>query len=118
MNASPARSRSAASGAADVLRRIFADLEYGLNFRMWDGSTLAVGREVVPVTVVFTSLAAFKRVLLNPQADAFAEAYCDGAIDFKGDLFEVMKVGDSLDSIEPGALRKLLLAFRIWKLSE
>lgn len=118
MIASSAKGRSAASEAADILRRVFADLEYGLNFRMWDGSTLAVGREVTPVTVVFTSLAAFKRVLLNPGADAFAEAYCDGALDFEGDLFEAMKVGDSFDEVELGAMRKLLLAFRIWKLSE
>lgn len=118
MNTSPSRSRSAASAAAEILRRIFGNLEYGLNFRMWDGSRLSVGREVAPVTVIFTSLATFKRVLLNPEADAFAEAYCDGAIDFEGDLFEAMRVGDSLDEIDLGVMQKLIYSLRIWKLSE
>ncbi len=118
MKTSPVKSRSAASGAAEILRHIFGDLEHGLHFRMWDGSALAVGREVLPVTVTFTSLDAFKRVLLNPQADGFAEAYCDGGIDFDGDLFEAMKVADSFDKVEMTMMQKFMFALRIWKLSE
>ncbi len=118
MRSSSAKNPSAASRAGDILRHIFGNLEYGLNFRMWDGSALAVGQEVLPVTVVFTSLASFKRVLLNPQADGFAEAYCDGEIEFEGDLFEGMKVADSLDKIQLTMTYKLTFALRIWKLSE
>ena len=118
MNTSTVKSRSAVSGAAEILREIFGDIEHGLQLRMWDGSAFSVGREVLPVTVTFTSLDSFKRVLLNPQADAFAEAYCDGDIELDGDLFEVMKVADSFDEIELTTMQKFMFALRIWKLSE
>lgn len=119
MKSFPAKKgRPAASHAGEILRRVFGDIEYGLHFRMWDGTVVAVGREVMPATVTFTSLASFKRVLLNPQADGFAEAYCDGALEFEGDLFEAMKVADSLDKVELTTTQKLLFALRIWNLSE
>ena len=118
MNTSTAQSRSAASGAADILRDVFGDMDFGLRFRMWDGATISVGREVLPVEITFPSLDSFKRVLLNPTADAFAEAYCDSVIDFEGDLFEAMKVADSFENIELTTMQKFKLALRIWKLSE
>ena len=112
------KSSSAASGAAGILRDVFSDLEYGLNFRLWDGTALSVGRIVLPLEITFPSLESFKRVLLNPTADAFAEAYCDSAIDFEGDLFEAMKVADSFEKIELTTMQKFKMALRIWKLSE
>lgn len=118
MQPTQVNSRSAASGAAEILRDIFGDIEHGLQLRMWDGSVFSVGREALPVTITFTSLEAFKRVLLNPQADAFAEAYCDGDLELDGDLFEAMKVADSFENIELTAMQKFKLALRIWKLSE
>ncbi len=118
MDTSTVNGRSAASGAAGILCDIFSDLDYGLRFRLWDGTTLSVGREVLPLEITFPSLDSFKRVLLNPTADAFAEAYCDSVIDFEGDLFEAMKVADSFENIELSAMQKFKLALRIWKLSE
>ena len=118
MDTSTAKHGSAASGAAGILRDVFADLDYGLNFRLWDGTTLSAGREVLPMEITFPSLDSFKRVLLNPTADAFAEAYCDSAIEFEGDLFEAMKVADSFEKIELTTMQKFKMALRIWKLSE
>lgn len=118
MKTTPAESSSSASGAAEILRDVFGDMDYGLNFRLWDGTTVSAGREVLPLEITFPSLESFKRVLLNPTADAFAEAYCDSAIDFEGDLFEAMKVADSFEKIELSTMRKFKLALRIWKLSE
>ncbi len=118
MNTTPANNSSSASAAAGILGDIFSGLDHGLSFRLWDGSTLTVGREVLPLVVAFPSLESFKRVLLNPTADAFAEAYCDSAIDFEGDLFEAMKVADSFEKIELTTIQKFMLALRIWKLQE
>ena len=56
--------------------------------------------------------------MLNPTADAFAEAYCDSVIDVEGDLFEVMKVADSMEEVEFTTMQKFKIALRIWKLSE
>ncbi len=118
MQQSSVKSRSSASGAAEILRQILGDIEHGLHLRLWDGSALSIGREVLPVTLTFTSLNAFKRVLLNPEANAFAEAYCDGEIEVDGDLFEAMKAADSFDTIELTTMQKFMFALRIWKLSE
>ena len=118
MDTSTAQNSSAASGAAGILRDVFSDLDYGLSFRLWDGTTLSVGREALAIEVAFPSLDAFKRVMLNPSADAFAEAYCDSVIDVEGDLFEVMKVADSMETVELGTIQKFKIALRIWKLSE
>ncbi len=118
MQQSSVKSRSSASGAAEILRQILGDIEHGLHFRLWDGSALTVGQEVLPVTLTFTSLNAFKRVLLNPEANTFAEAYCDGEIEVDGDLFEAMKAADSFDTIELTTMQKFMFALRIWKLSE
>ena len=118
MNTSMTKSSSAASGAAGILRDVFGDLDHGLRFRLWDGTALSVGREVLAIEVTFPSLDAFKRVMLNPSADAFAEAYCDSVIEVDGDLFEVMKVADSMERVEWKATQKFMIALRIWKLSE
>ena len=118
MDTSTAQNSSAASGAAGILRDVFGGLDHGLSFRLWDGTTLSVGREALAIEVTFPSLDAFKRVMLNPSADAFAEAYCDSVIDVEGDLFEVMKVADSMETVELGTIQKFKIALRIWKLSE
>ncbi|MCY4383385.1 MAG: hypothetical protein OXE44_09580 [Nitrospinae bacterium] len=118
MQSTHVKSRSAVSGAADILRDVFGDMDHGLRFRMWDGTTISVGREVLPLEITFPSLDSFKHILLNPTADAFAEAYCNSVIEFEGDLFEAMKVADSFENIELTAMQKFKLALRIWKLSE
>ena len=110
-DASPAK-------AAQILREIFASLDCGFSVRLWDGSEIRLGRQTLPVTVVVPSVKSFKRILLNPEAAEFAEGYSDGDIDIVGDLFEVMKVADSMDGVDLSFWGKLKIAMRVKALPE
>ncbi len=108
---------SAAVQAAEILREVFSSLQYGLTFRLWDGTELRLGQEVCPLTVTFRSPGAFKRVFLNPTVDEFAEAYCDGDLELDGDLIESMKAADAFEDLELPLWRRVLLGFRVRRLS-
>lgn len=109
---------SSAEKAVQILRDIFAHMEHGFSVRLWDGHEVRLGRQIHPVTVVFPTVKSFKRVLLNPEAAEFAEAYCDGDVDFEGDLFEVMKVADSMEEVDLSFWGKLKIAMRVKGLPE
>ena len=116
--ATSSRAKTSAEKAAQILREIFDSLDPGFSIRLWDGSEVRLGRQILPVTVVVPSVKSFKRLLLNPEAAEFAEAYCDGDVDFEGDLFEVMKVADSIDGVELSFWEKLGIAIRVKVLPE
>lgn len=111
-------SDSSAAKAAQILRDIFDSMGHGFTVRLWDGSEVRLGREVHPVTVVVPSVKSFKRILLNPVAFEFAEAYVDGDVDFLGDLFEVMKVADSMEEVDLSFWRKVRIAMKVKGLPE
>ena len=113
-----ASTESSASLAAGILREIFTELDHGFTVRLWDGSEILLGRDVHDVIVVFPSARAFKRILLNLTSSEFAEAYVEGDIDLLGDLFEVMKVGDSIDEIDLSFWEKIKFGMRIKRISE
>lgn len=111
-------SDSSAAKAAQILRDIFASLDHGFSVRLWNGTEFSLGRQVHPVTVVIPSVKSFKRILLNPEASEFAEAYCDGDIDLVGDLFEVMQVADSMEEVDLSFWKKIRFGLRIRGLPE
>ncbi len=112
------RDEASPEKAAQILREIFVSLDRGFSVRFWDGSEIRLGRQILPVTVVVPSVKSFKRILLNPEAAEFAEAYCDGDVDFEGDLFDFMKVADSMEGVDLSFWEKLRLAMRIKVLPE
>ena len=116
--ATSSRAGVTAAKAAQILQEIFASLDRGFSIRLWDGSEIRLGRQILPVTVVIPSVKSFKRLLLNPEAAEFAEAYCDGDIDFEGDLFDVMKVADSMEDMDLSFWGKLRIAVRVKVLPE
>jgi hypothetical protein len=93
-------------------------MNHGFQIRLWDGTEVPLGRQIHPVTVVFPSIKSFKRVLLSPSVAEFAEAYCDGEIDFEGDLFEVMKVADSMEEVDLSFWEKMKIAMQVKRLSD
>ena len=62
MQSTHVKSRSAASGAAEILRQIFVDIEHGLHLRLWGRVGLDGGPRGAPRYRDVTSLNAFKRV--------------------------------------------------------
>ena len=116
--ASSSRADVSAVKAAQILKDIFSSLDQGFSVRFWDGSEVKLGRQILPVTVVVPSAKSFKRILLNPEPGEFAEAYCEGDVDFEGDLFEVMKVADSMDEVELSFWEKIKIAIRVKAIPE
>jgi len=109
---------SPAAGAAEILREIYAEAEYGVTFRLWDGTEVRVGRQVCPVTVTFRSPSALRRVLVNPTVSEFAEAYSEGDLDMDGDLIASMPAADAFEEIDIPIWRRLVLAVKLRRLGE
>ena len=104
--------------ASVLLREIFSSVRHGFKIRLWDQNEVPLGQEVGPVTVVIPSVRAFKRLLMNPTSAAFAQAYCDGDIDLLGNLFDVMKVADSIDELDISYWQKLKIGLRVKRIPE
>ncbi|MEE9257419.1 MAG: hypothetical protein V3V56_09675 [bacterium] len=109
---------SSATQAREILREIFSSLHDGFKIRLWDESEISLGLEVHPVTIIIHSPRALKRILLNPTAAEFGEAYCDGDIDFSGDLFEVMQVGNSMEEIDLSFWDRVKIGLRVKRIPE
>ena len=107
-----------AAAAAQILRDIYAPIQVGFRVRLWDDAEISLGRDVRPVTVVIPTVQAFKRLLMNPTAAEFGEAYCDGDIDLIGDLFDVMPVADEMEALELSYWDKMKIALRVKRLPE
>jgi hypothetical protein len=115
---SDAHRDSTAALAAQILQDIYASIQIGFKVRLWDDAEISLGREVRPITVVIPTVLAFKRLLMNPTAAGFGEAYCDGDIDLIGDLFEVMPVADEMEALQFSYWDKMKIALRVRRLAE
>jgi cyclopropane-fatty-acyl-phospholipid synthase len=63
----------------------------------WDGSTL--GDPQAKTRVEITSPIAIRRLLYQPNELGFGRSYVAGDIDFNGDVFDVLKLRDSLADV-------------------
>ena len=104
---------SSAAQAGTLLQEIFSSLKPGFKIRLWDQNEVHLGREAGPIIVVIPSVRVFKKLLMNPTSAAFGQAYCDGEIDLVGDLFDVMKVADSIDELNFSYWEKLKIGLRL-----
>ena len=109
---------SPAAGAAEILREVLASADYGVTFRLWDGTEVRTGRQVCPMTVTFRSPGAFRRVFRNPTVNEFAEAYCDGDLEMDGDMIESMRAADAFEEIRVPLRRRIALALKLRGIGE
>ena len=109
---------SPAAEAAEILRELYASAEYGVTFRLWDGTEVRTGRQVCPMTVTFRSPGAFRRVFRNPTVNEFAEAYCDGDLEMDGDMIESMRAADAFEEIRVPLRRRIALALKLRGIGE
>lgn len=104
--------------AAEILCEVFAGLGHGFTIRLWDGTELELGRTLHPLIISVPTVRAFKRLMLNPTAAEFGEAYCDGDIDLIGDLFDAMSVADSMEDVDISSWEKFKVWLRVMRLEE
>jgi cyclopropane-fatty-acyl-phospholipid synthase len=103
---------ASAARAAAVLRQVFGHLTTAsFAFRLWEGTTVAVGPQDPTFTVVFPTPDVFRRLMRRPTPYAFAEAYVESALDIEGDLFAAMHVSDALEALRMPLGERLRLAW-------
>ena len=100
--------------AASILREIFRGLATGFAFRLWDGTTVALGAGPSRFTVVVHAPQTFRRLIRDPKPSNFAEAFVESAIDIEGDLFAAMEVADVIENLKVPLGVRLRLLGTLW----
>ena len=100
--------------AASILREIFDAVVTGFAFRLWDGTTVALGTGPPRFTVVVHAPQTFLRLVHHPTPLTFAEAFVESAIDIEGDLFAAMEVADAIEDLKVPLSVRLRLFGTLW----
>jgi hypothetical protein len=91
--------RPSGPAAAAVLREVFRSLHAPVTFRLWDGTAVRLGAGTPVATVVIHKPETFARLMDDPSPGQFAEAYVASAIDFEGDMLELMRVANDAEAV-------------------
>ena len=102
------------AAAASILREIFGQLPVGFAFRLWDGTSVALGPGAPRFTVVVHTAQTFRRLIRAPTPLTFAEAFVESAIDIDGDVFAAMEVANVVESLKVPLSVRLRLLGRLW----
>lgn len=95
--------------ARDVLGRLFAAVEPGIQYRLWDGTEGRVGSPDGSFTLVIRDPRALVEAIGSGGTAALAEAFVDDRLDVEGDLFAALRVGNQLEDRSLGLWEKLAL---------
>lgn len=110
-----------ATEVSDLLKRLFHSFDGGLALRLWNGTTIRLGRaeqdEREPqFTLVCCNPSVVCSMFLGSSPLRLVEAYFRGDIDIEGDFFAALRLKDHLRSIRLSfrdRLGALITAFRI-----
>ena len=114
-------SRRSADEASALLTRLFRDFHGSIVLRLWNGTTLRLGKACLEesqatFSLIFHSPGVVRAMVLGRDRLRIPEAYFRGDIDFEGDFFAALALKDHLDTIRLSALdrlRALLSAARL-----
>lgn len=110
-----------ATEVSDLLKRLFHSFDGGLALRLWNGTTIRLGRaeqdEPEPqFTLVCRNPSVVCSMFLGRSPLRLVEAYFRGDIDIEGDFFAALRLKDHLHSIRLSfrdRLGALITAFRV-----
>ncbi len=93
-----------ANEASRLAKRLFGGFEGSLALRLWDGTTVRLGKAAPhesepPFTLVCRNPSVVRSMVLGRDPLRLAEAYCRGDIDVEGDFFQALGLKDHLHSI-------------------
>ena len=103
----PERTQAAPTGLAGVLADLLGT-ELPVRIDCYDGSS--IGPREAKTRVIVRSADALRYILTAPGELGFARAYVSGALDFDGDVFEVLGLRDRLPEIRLGTAQWIALA--------
>jgi cyclopropane-fatty-acyl-phospholipid synthase len=109
------------SGTATLLRHLFRRFEGSLAMRLWDGSTILVGKPPADeastaFTLILCNPCVVRTLVLGRDPLRVAEAYFHGEIDIEGDFFAALVLKDHLQSIGLSWRGKFAAAFKALQL--
>ncbi len=98
--------------ASDLLNRLFRSFDGSLTLRLWNGTTLTLGRTRqeepdAPFTLVCRSPGVVRSMVLGRDRLRLVEAYFRGDIDIEGDFFAAIRLKDHLNTIRLSSLERL-----------
>ena len=106
-----APSSRVADEAAALLKRLFLGFRGSLAMRLWNGTTLRLGRsaldEAPPFTLVCKRPSVVRSMVLGRDPLRLAEAYFREDIDVEGDFFAALSLKDDLHTIRLTLSRRL-----------
>ena len=107
----PPLNPAGADHAIALLQRLFLGFRGSLAMRLWNGTTLLLGRAAVDgeprFTLVCRSPSVVRSMVLGRDRLRLAEAYFRGDIDVEGDFFAALSLKDDLNSIRMTRLQQL-----------
>lgn len=90
-----------------IVRRVFRDYPGNLSVHLWDGEVLEFGDSESATTLIFHGPGVFRNLILLRDPLYLAEAYFQGAIDVKGDLYASLQLKDHLQSLRLSVSEKM-----------
>ena len=89
---------------SDLLKRLFRGFDGSLALRLWNGTTLRLGRSgpemaAPPFTLVCRSPSVVRAMVLGRDRLRLVESYFRGDIDIEGDFFAALRLKDHLNSL-------------------
>ena len=105
----------------DLLRRLFDHVNFCVGLRLWNGSTLRLGRlrhakRSADFTLVCHEPHTVFEFLLRSDPLRFAEAYFRGELDIEGDFFTAISLKESIQEMKipmAGKWQTIKLAWRL-----
>jgi len=93
--------------AQRIVRRVFRDYTGSLSVCLWDGEVLVFGDSEPATTLIFHGPDVFRNLVLLRDPLHLAEAYFQGAIDVKGDLYASLELKDHIQSLRLSVSEKI-----------
>ncbi len=122
------RDRRGVDAASTLLIRLFRSYAGCVTVRLWDGTSLNLGRSAPnsahlppPFTLVFRNPEVVSLLVLGHDRLRLADAYFRGDMDIEGDFFAALSLKDHLDTIYlslPDRARTLWAALRLRMLGD
>jgi cyclopropane-fatty-acyl-phospholipid synthase len=102
--------------ASDLLKRLFRGFDGSLALRLWDGTTLRLGKAAhddarPQFTLVCRSPSVVRSMVLGRDPLRLPEAYFRGDIDIEGDFFAALGLKDQLHAIRMSTLDRFSIMF-------
>lgn len=95
----------------ECINAIFSHTKKNFNIELWDGKIIHYSYEPKFVLKILDKNV-FGELMSNPNIMGFAQAFIDKKIDVEGDIFEAIKLKDSIAHLELSNKEKISLFFK------